>query len=486
LIQGPSLYDPRRSPERAKQRRDAALAAMEDQALINHLDRLAASKAPLGVTERGAIDRSRYPAFLELVRQQLARDYPEARLDAAGFTIHTTLAPSTQALAERAVAQQLKAIEKPKRPLQAAMVVTSAKEGAIEALVGSRDAGDTGFNRAIATARPIGSLVKPFVYLVALAQPERYSLVTPLEDSAVDVPLAGGRVWRPGNVDDVEHGTVPLMEALAHSYNMATVRLGMELDVSRVQRVLEALVPNTRVNPNPSLLLGALDLSPVQVAQAYQYLAADGRPLPLRALDAVLDGDGKPLKRYVTPPTAGDLISASRLVTFALQETSRSGTAHALVGLGLGGLNAAGKTGTSNDQRDSWFAGYTGSHLAVAWVGTDDNKETGLYGATGALKVWAALFQRLPTTPLKLTLGKDPELAWVDMQYAALTDANCPGARELPFAQGHSPEEFVPCGGGSSYGADAAGQPHKAESLGRRILRWFERPKKEAGDKNEQ
>jgi penicillin-binding protein 1B len=173
-------------------------------------------------------------------------------------------------------------------------------------------------------------------------------------------------------------------------------------------------------------------------------------------------------------------------VTFALQETSRSGTAHALVGLGLGGLNAAGKTGTSNDQRDSWFAGYTGSHLAVAWVGTDDNKETGLYGATGALKVWAALFQRLPTTPLKLTLGKDPELAWVDMQYAALTDANCPGARELPFAQGYSPAEFLPCGEGSTYGADAAGQPHKAESLGSRIRRWFERPKKEAGDKDEQ
>src|SRR5436190_6779931 len=182
LIQGPSLYDPRRSPERARQRRDLALAAMEDQGLINHLDRLAASKAPLGVTERGAIERSRYPAFLELVRQQLARDYPEARLDAAGFTIHTTLAPSTQALAELAVSEQLAKIEKPKRPLQAAMVVTSARDGAIEALIGSRDPDDTGFNRALATARPIGSLVKPFVYLVALAQPERYSLVTPIED----------------------------------------------------------------------------------------------------------------------------------------------------------------------------------------------------------------------------------------------------------------------------------------------------------------
>ena len=256
----------------------------------------------------------------------------------------------------------------------------------------------------------------------------------------------------------------------------------MALDVSRVRRVLEALVPNAHVNPNPSLLLGAVDLSPLQVAQAYQYLAADGRPLPLRALAGVLDGEGKPLKRYVTPPTAGDLISASRLVTFALQETARSGTAHALVGLGLGGLEAAGKTGTSNDQRDSWFAGYRGSHLAIAWVGTDDNQETGLYGATGALKVWAALFQRLPTAPLKLELGQDPALAWVDMQNAALTDANCPGAREVPFAQGHPPDSFVPCGGSAPYATGAAAEPHKAESLGRRILRWFERPRKAEHD----
>ena len=118
----------------------------------------------------------------------------------------------------------------------------------------------------------------------------------------------------------------------------------------------------------------------------------------------------------------------------------------------------------------------------IAWVGTDDNQETGLYGATGALKVWAALFQRLPTAPLKLELGQDPALAWVDMQNAALTDANCPGAREVPFAQGHPPDSFVPCGGSAPYATGAAAEPHKAESLGRRILRWFERPRKAEHD----
>jgi len=490
LIQGPSLYDPRRAPERAKQRREIALAAMESQGLISKLDRLAASKQDLGVTARGAIDRSRYPAFLDLVREQLAHDYPDARLDSAGFSIHTTLAPSTQALAERSVAEQVKALEKPKKagkapapPLQSAMVVTRAADGSIEALVGSRNPNDSGFNRAAVAVRPIGSLVKPFVYLVALAQPERYSLVTPLDDSAVELPLPGGRTWRPDNVDKVEHGVTPLLDALAHSYNLATVRLGLELDVARVRRVLEALVPGARVNPNPSLLLGATELSPLQVTQAYQYLASDGHPLPLRTLDAVLDANGTPLRRYTTPAIAGDLVAASRLVSFALQETARSGTAHALVGLGLGGLNVAGKTGTSNDQRDSWFAGYTGSHLAVAWVGTDDNLGTGLFGSTGALKVWAGLFQRLPTEPLKLTLSGDPALAWVDVQAASLTDAGCPGARELPFIQGYEPESFEPCDGVAAQdwhededaGERDSARRYRRESLAQKLKRWFDR-----------
>ncbi|HET9482884.1 MAG TPA: penicillin-binding transpeptidase domain-containing protein, partial [Xanthomonadales bacterium] len=279
-----------------------------------------------------------------------------------------------------------------------------------------------------------------------------------------------GKTWSPANSDNTEHGEIPLIDALARSYNLATVRLGLELDVAKVERVLEALIPGADVSPHPSLLLGATELSPVQVAQAYQYLASDGRPLPLFAVEAVLDANGKPLTRYSTPLSAGELVSASRLVTFALQEAASRGTAHALVGLGLGKLNPAGKTGTTNDQRDSWFAGYTGSHLAVVWVGTDDNKGTGLYGATGALRVWASLFEKLPTDPLALALGEDPQLAWVDPSAQQRTDSDCPGARRLPFIKGYEPYGHSSCGwrddwydrGASSWSAEDSRETRRA------------------------
>lgn len=445
LVQGPSYYDPRRFPQRAKQRRDLVLGVMADTGLITAADRAAGQAQPLGVTAAGALPRNRYPAFLDVVRRELASDFPESMLRSEGLTLLTTLAPSTQEEAEAAVAGQLAALGKRGQGLQSAAVVTQARSGAIEAVVGARDPGAPGFNRAVETARPIGSLVKPFVYLVALAQPQRWNLMTPLDDVAVSVALPGGRRWEPGNIDGVQHGEVALIEALARSYNLATVRLGMELGVERVARVLQALVPGTQVAPNPSLLLGAVELSPLQVAQAYQYLAADGRPLALYSVDAVLDAQGRPLRRHAAPPTPGDLVAASRLVGYALQEAARSGTAHALVGLGLGGLDAAGKTGTSNDQRDSWFAGYTGAHLAVVWMGRDDNQQTGLYGATGALRVWAALFARLPTEPLLLDLREDPQLQWVDMAAQGLTDASCPGARQLPFVRGHEPDFTESC-----------------------------------------
>ena len=202
------------------------------------------------------------------------------------------------------------------------------------------------------------------------------------------------------NSDKQEHGTVALIDALARSYNLATVRLGLSVDVAKVAGVLEALIPGATINPNPSMLLGAIDLSPFQVAQAYQYLASDGHPQPLAAVDAVLDAQGRPLTRYVKTPAPGELVAPARLVTYAMQETVRSGTARELQSLGLATLKPAGKTGTSNDQRDSWYAGFTGSHLAVVWLGADDNSGTGLYGATGALRVWGSLFKRLPTLKL--------------------------------------------------------------------------------------
>ena len=445
MIQGPSLFDPRRAPANALKRRNLVLREMQQAGLLSALEAKGQQRMALNVTASGAIARNRYPGFIELVRAQIARDYDAGALASEGLAIHTTLAPSTQQYAERAVSEKIKTLAKDSSGLQAAMVVTRAASGAIEAVVGGRDTQQQGFNRAAMAARPIGSLVKPFVYLVALAQPERWSLPSPLQDTAIALRQRNGQTWQPRNSDNLEHGEVALIDALARSYNLATVRLGLEVGVQKVERLLEALIPGADVSPHPSLLLGATELTPLQVAQAYQYLAADGHLLPLSSVTAVIDRNGRAISRYRAPQGAGELVEAARLVSFAMQEGSRSGTGAALVGLGLGDLNVAGKTGTSDDLRDSWYAGFTGGHLAVVWLGRDDNQRAGLYGATGAMRVWAALFEKLPSEPLQLDLGHNPVVRWIDPQTQRATSAECEGARALPFIRGFEPTEYMDC-----------------------------------------
>lgn len=444
MVQGPSYYDPRRNPERALGRRNVVLGQFRDTGLIDDATYASAVKQPLGTAANATLPRDRYPAFLDLVRRQIRQDYPDAELNSAGLAIHTTLAPSVETLGEDAIDKALTALGKRGAAVDAALVVTGARDGEVQAMIGSRDPDEQGFNRALDALRPIGSLVKPFVYLVALAQPQRYSLATLVEDSTVDLPQQGGARWRPENDDHETHGNVMLIDALVHSWNLATVHLGLRIGVDRVRGFLGSFGLGREINPNPSLLLGAVDLSPYDVARLYQYLAADGHALPLRALRGVLDAKGRPLTRYSVKPGAGDYTQATRLVTYAMQQVAISGTAHAIADSGLGNLHAAGKTGTSDTQRDSWFAGFTGAELAVVWVGRDDNKPTGLMGATGALRVWIELMRRMPATPLDVP--KDGiEHAFVDRESGKRTDSACSGARELPFVQGHAPEDQEHC-----------------------------------------
>ena len=444
MVQGPSIYDPRRHPERALVRRNIVLNSFYDTGLIDADAYKAARAAPLGVPDAPGLPRNRYPAFLDLVRNQLKQDYPDAQLQQAGLVVYTTLAPSTQTFVEQALAKTLDGLGKKQADLQGAMIVTGARDGEVQALVGARDATDPGFDRALDARRPIGSLVKPFVNLVALSQPQKYSLATLIDDSAVDMLQPNGSHWTPQNDDHESHGQVPLIDALAHSYNQATVHLGLDLGVDKVRGLLSSFGFDAPINPNPSLLLGAVDLSPYQVAQLYQYFAADGHALPLRALLGVVDAQGKPLTRYGVKAGAGNYIQPARLVSFAMQQVTRVGTAHAVAEQGLGALQAAGKTGTSDSQRDSWFAGFTGTHLAVAWIGRDDNQVTGLWGATGALQAWIALFRHLPSAPLSLPMD-GLEQAYVNPQNGQRIDPQCTGARELPFMAGFAPQESDHC-----------------------------------------
>ncbi|HLT44969.1 MAG TPA: penicillin-binding protein 1B [Luteimonas sp.] len=439
MIKGPSAYDPRRNPDAARDRRNFALEKFHETGLITAEEMKQAQAAPLGITDApGSTSANRFPAYVDLVRRQLARDYPAESLQGAGLSVMTGMSPAAQAYAEGAVSNALKALDSDKRPpLQAGLVVTDVHDGSVLAVVGSREFARHGFNRAIEAERPVGSVIKPFVYLLALAQPSHWSLASWVEDTPVTVTLDTGKQWSPDNSDGRSHGSVRLIDALAHSYNQATVRVGMQVGPKRIAALLRTLA-GIEASPNPSLILGSVDQSPYGMAQLYQFLASGGQVQPLHAVRGVIDRNGEVVNRYdkaPAPAQEGDAVAA-RLVTIALQQAVTNGTGRQLVADGLGRLNPAGKTGTSNDSRDSWFAGWTGDHLAVVWVGNDQNKPTGLYGATGAMRVWSGIFSRLPSAPLEVP-SKGIDWEWIQGSHA--TDAGCPGARRFAFVAGYAP-----------------------------------------------
>ena len=458
LVKGPSYYDPRRYPQRALTRRNLVLQEFVATGLLSGAQANAAQAAPLDVIRNGQLPHNRFPAFMQLVREQITSDFDDETLRAGNLSIFTTLDPAAQLYTEQAIATATRDLGKRGAAVQAAAVVTSTQTGSVLAVVGDKIPGSQGFNRALDARRPIGSTIKPFVYLVALTQPQRWNLATLLDDSPISLRQPNGSVWTPQNDDNQSHGMVPMVDALAKSWNLATIRLGMALGLPRIKAFLQSF-GLTGVNPSPSLLIGALDLSPLQVAQLYQYLASDGHALPLVAVSGVLDGGGRTIKRYQVEAGDGEYQSAVRLVTWALQQVAVYGTAHSIGDSGLAWLHAAGKTGTSNDLRDSWFAGYTGEHLAVFWMGRDDNKPAGLFGATGGLRAWRELFARLPTRPLSSEPGSGLEMAWINPASGHRTEPQCDGAQQVPVVAGSLPADVDGCAWQGIQNLFGGGQP---------------------------
>lgn len=448
LIRGPSLYDPRRHPERALERRNQVLAIAADQAALPVAQASAAAREPLVVAAKPPQGTTYYPAFMELLKQQLRREYNETDLTTAGLQVFSTLDPVAQLAAERALENELAQIESARRieagSLEGAVVVTGVEGGEVHAIVGGREARFAGFNRATSSVRPVGSLIKPLVYLSALANPQEWTLTTPVDDSPVEVALPDGKVWKPTNYRDEYHGTVPLLEALTGSYNAATVRVGMQVGVSEVIRRLQLAGFGRTPNAYPSVLLGAVTMTPVEVAQVYNTLAAGGFRTPLTTIREVLHPDGSPLQRYPLEVNESLHPQSVYLVNRALQQVTREGTA-AAAGRALD-FNVAGKTGTTDDFRDSWFAGYSNDRLAVVWVGRDDNAPAGLTGASGALPVWIALMQDVAHESFRPVKPQGVDEVWIDMQSLRRATGQCETARQLPFIQGSAPANEPACG----------------------------------------
>jgi penicillin-binding protein 1B len=445
LVKGPSYYDPRRYPDRALARRNLVLQEFADTGLLSAAQAKAAQASPLGIIQDGQLPHDRFPAFMQLVREQITNDFDEETLRAGNLSIFTTLDPAAQLYAEQAVATTMKELGKRAAPVQAAGVVTDTHDGSVLAIVGSKIPGDQGFNRALDSQRPIGSTIKPFVYLVALTDPSRWNLATALDDSPISMRMPNGTLWQPHNDDDQSHGMVPMVDALANSWNLASIRLGLAVGLPRIRAFLESFGLKD-VNNGPSLLIGALDLSPLQVAQMYEYIASDGHALPLLAVRGVVDGNGHTIKRYEVKSGPGEYQPAVRLVTWAMQQVALYGTAHSLGDSSLASLHAAGKTGTSNGLRDSWFAGFTGDRLGVFWMGRDDNKPAHLFGASGALRAWHNLFAKLPTRPLSAAPGDGLQMAWINPADGKPTESQCTGAKQVPVVAGSLSGDVEGCG----------------------------------------
>lgn len=449
LAKGAGYYDPRLHPDRALERRNLVLQVMRSGNVLTEQAYQEALAKPLGVVEKKPSGNSPFPAYLDLVRQQLQRDYKEEDLRSQGLMIFTAMDPIVQLTAETILQNRVARLEKAngikKGKLNGAMIISSVQGGEVMALVGSRDVRYAGYNRALTAQRQIGSLVKPAIYLAALENSRKYTLATRINDGPVTVKLGSRKYWQPHNYDHRNLGVVTVLKALTQSRNTPAVRIGVDLGIDKVVQTLHDLGVQGNVPAYPSILLGALELPPIDVQQMYQSLAAGGSYSPLKAIRSVMNLHGQLLTRY--PLTVKQVASpeAADLLAYALYRNTIEGTAKELSTTLPNWKKVAGKTGTTNDKKDSWFAGFSGQHVVTVWVGRDDSKPTNMTGGTGALKVWSDLFRVLPTKPLQV--ANSARLVWVDIDQSSGLRFNpaCGKAVRMPFIKGSQPQKTSYC-----------------------------------------
>jgi penicillin-binding protein 1B len=449
IIKGPSYYSPMKNPERAKRRRDLVLKTMYEQGVIDQTQYQLAISAKLRISNSVEnVAPLSYPSFMGFVRENLKDDYQQQDLNNDGLQIHTTLNPRIQKTLVQTAATELQRIEEARNietgSLQIAAVVVRTDNGEVAALLGDRKSSFSGFNRAIDAQRPVGSLLKPFVYLTALERPEKYSLASRIDDNQITVSQRGSPDWKPHNYDNLEHGSVMMIDALARSYNLATVRLGMEVGVDRVSDTVSRLGYTQNIGELPSLLLGAVPMSIMDVSQLYLTIASGGFKTPIKGIRSVLSNENEQLARY--PLAIEQVIEPefNNLISFALQEVVRSGTARSVSHGFRSDYGLAGKTGTTDNYRDSWFAGFSGNYVTVVWVGRDDNKSTGLTGASGAAKVWGKLMQQMPLQKLELPYNEN--IMPLRVYYSRDQERqDCSLSRLLPIVMASLPLERLPC-----------------------------------------
>lgn len=427
MIPAPSRFNPFRNKERAIGRRNLVLKSLLDRGAISAGEYELYTQTPLHLVQSKYQGAGNYPAYTDLLNRQLHERFESSYLQAGGVKVYSSLDEQIQKMAQTQFKIALKELESKHSiaagSLQGAMMILEPKSGEILALIGGREGRSGDFNRALDARRPIGSLIKPAVYLTALLNPDRYSTMSLIDDAPLSIDLPTG-VWLPGNYDKKFHGELSLRDALIHSYNVPAVKVGMDVGLDAVATTLQRLGVESEVPRYPSMLLGASNLSLIEVAQMYQTLANGGKLKPLTTLRTVANINDDVLTRY---QSKGEQMLNSRadfLVVDLLKSVAEEGTASALTWL-LPDIGIAGKTGTTNDYRDSWFVGFSGNYLAVVWVGKDDNTSTGLTGSSGALRVWAKVMSEMNMQSLVLDPPAGISTVEVDLSNGERAVAGC-------------------------------------------------------------
>lgn len=448
MVKGPSYYDPWKRTDRVVKRRNNVISLLAEQDAITLTQARIEKEKSLNIVKRSKKITSTYPAYMDLLRRQLQQDYDKEDLTSEGLQIFSTFDPYIQKITEQVVKRKIQQLDRERNldnKLQGAVIVTNTNNADVLAVVGDKQPTYAGFNRALDAMRSVGSLIKPAVYLTALQQKDKYSLVTTVEDKNITLKSQDGTLWSPRNYSGESHGEIPLFKALISSYNQATVRLGLSLGFEPIVDTLRNLGIQREIPPYPSMLLGAVAMSPFEVTQMYQTLSGEGFITPLHTIRKVLTSTGEPLKHYQVKIVQGVDETSVRVINSALHEVTRQGTARSLQWRLPKSLKVAGKTGTTNDTRDSWFAGFSGEHLIVAWLGTDDNQSTGLTGSSGALPIWSGIMSKIRTRPFSFAFDDKLEYKKVEATKGLLVEDGCSTGAYLAFRKSTVPNQYTSC-----------------------------------------
>ncbi len=434
MVKGPSVYNPLIHPQRATERRNSVLKIMLAHQLITESEFRKFSNKPLGVVKK-LPPVNPFPAYLDLVKKQLTNNYSSSDLAEKGLSIFTAFDPQKQNQLGAGLKSGLKRFKN--ETIQSAVIVADYLNGDLLALVGDRHTDFPGFNRAILAQRPIGSLIKPMLLYSFIE--EGLTLATKVKDRPIRVKQSDGEVWSPKNYDKKLHGSSTLYNAFIKSYNLPFVHLGLE------GGVLKSLTTNlNKMNLlkqqviYPSILLGATLMTPLEVSQMYQVIANSGYFAPLTTIRSVMDGNYQLLTRI--PVHSEELFNRQSMIQVqrALIGVAEEGTAKYLHQR-YTQKTFAGKTGTTDDSRDSWFAGFSNRYLTVVWLGDDENQSINLTGSSGALRVWADIMGQFDADSLKLSA--DPELEWiyVNRMDGGISGKSCKDSVLMPFMKGAKP-----------------------------------------------